>query len=215
MPPAARQSPQPDRQLVCVGEIAAPHGVRGLVRVRSFTLEPDALTAYGPPTDADGRRRFDLTLLSPHRGQWLARIEGVEDRDAAAALRGTRLYVDREALPPPEEDEFYHADLIGLRAEKPDGTPLGMVRAVHDFGAGDVLEIVPPPGSGGAGTLTVPFTERVVPTIDLTGGRVVVEPPEGLLTDPADGEGGEEEEGGEGAPEEEPDGEASDRRAAG
>jgi 16S rRNA processing protein RimM len=215
MPPAATQSPQPDRQLVCVGEIAAPHGVRGLVRVRSFTLEPDALTAYGPPTDAAGQRRFDLTLLSPHRGQWLARIDGVEDRDAAAALRGTRLYVDREALPPPEEDEFYHADLIGLRAQKPDGTPLGMVRAVHDFGAGDVLEIVPPPGSGGAGTLTVPFTERVVPTVDVAGGRVVVEPPEGLLTDPSAGEGGEQEESGDNAPDGETGDEVGDRRAAG
>ena len=184
MPPDNR--PGLGSTLICVGEIVAPHGVRGLVRVRSFTADPNAVASLGPLTDADGRRTFGLTLLSPHRGQWLARVEGVDDRDAALALRGTRLHVDRAVLPPPGEEEFYHADLIGLRAERADGSPLGVVRAVHDFGAGDVLEIVPPPGRGGRTTMMVPFTRAVVPVIDLAGGRLVVEPPEGLLDGPAD-----------------------------
>jgi 16S rRNA processing protein RimM len=197
MPPAAAKSRPADRRLVCVGEIAAPHGVRGLVRVRSFTEDPDALTAYGPLTDETGARRFELTLQSAHRGQWLARISGVADRDAAIALRGTRLHVDRAALPAPDEDEFYHADLIGLRAERPDGSALGTVRAVHDFGAGDVLEIAPPPGAGAAGSLTVPFTETVVPTVDLDGGRLVVDPPEGLSGGANGGDGEDRPDGGE------------------
>ena len=170
-----------DRTLVCVGEIVAPHGVRGLVRVRSFTADPGTIGALGRLTAADRGRTFGLTLLSPHRGQWLARVDGVDDRDAALALSGTRLHVDRATLPPTDEEEFYHADLIGLRAERSDGSLLGAVRAVHDFGAGDVLEIVPATGLGARTTMMIPFTRTAVPVIDLTGGRLVIEPPAGLL----------------------------------
>jgi 16S rRNA processing protein RimM len=157
-----------------VGQIAGAHGVRGLVRVRSFTEEPEALTAYGPLTDESGRRGFRLELLSRQKGHWLARIDGVGDRNAAEALRNTRLYVERAALPPTGEDEFYHADLLGLPAERPDGTPLGTVRAIHDFGAGDVIELTGPDGR----PLTVPFTREAVPVVDPARGRLVVEPPD-------------------------------------
>ncbi|HEY8350949.1 MAG TPA: ribosome maturation factor RimM, partial [Sphingomonadales bacterium] len=110
-----------DPARVCVGLITGAHGVRGLVKVKPFTDDPAAVAAYGPLTDQSGRRRFALELLSFGKGQWLARVDGVSDRTAAEALRGTRLYVDRQALPEPDEDEFYHADLIGLRAELTDG----------------------------------------------------------------------------------------------
>lgn len=161
---------------VCVGVVTSPHGVRGLVKIRPFTADPADLTAYGTPTDGAGTPR-PFELLNPLKGQLLARFDGVEDRDQAEALRGLRLYVPRAALPPPEEDEFYHADLIGLTAILPDGTVLGMVRAVYDFGAGDVLEVI---GSGRPPVM-VPFTKAVCPRVDLEGGQVLVDPPPGLL----------------------------------
>ena len=162
-----------DKGRICVGMITAAHGVRGLVRIKPFTADPAAVTAYGPVGDEAGRRQFALTLLNRHKDQWLARIDGIDDRNAAEALRGTGLFVDRAALPPPEDDdEFYHADLIGLAAVSPDGRRLGRVRAVHDFGAGDLLELVTEAG----GIVTVPFTRAAVPEIDIAAGRVVVVP---------------------------------------
>ena len=172
-------APSSDR--VCVGMITAAHGVRGLVRVKPFTEDPAAVTGYGPVTDADGARTFALDLLSAHKGQWIARLEGVTDRNQAEALRGTRLYVDRTALPPPEEDEFYYVDLIGLAAVAVDGTALGRVRGVFDFGAGDVVEIA----LGDGGTLVVPFTRQAVPSVDIDGGRIVVDPPAVVAADDA------------------------------
>ena len=158
--------------------ITAAHGVRGLVRVKPFTADPAAVTAYGPVGDETGRRSFTLTLLNRHKDQWLARVAGIEDRDAAEALRGTGLFVDRSALPPPDdEEEFYHADLIGLAAVSPDGRRLGKVRAVHDFGAGDLLELATESGR----IVAVPFTRQVVPEVDLSAGRVVVVPPAELM----------------------------------
>ena len=160
-------------QRVCLGAIAGAHGVRGLVRIKSFTEEPDRLTAYGPLTDETGRS-FRVTLTGQSKGQLLARIEGVGDRDAAEALKGTRLYVARAALPGLAAEEYYHADLIGLSAEDRDGRPLGRVVAVDNFGAGDVIEIEGPEGV----SLILPFTKEVVPEVDLAGGRLVVAPPE-------------------------------------
>jgi 16S rRNA processing protein RimM len=158
---------------VCVGEITGAHGVRGLVRLRSFTADPAAVAAYGPLTAEPGGRRFRVALAGRSKDQFLARLDGVADRDAAEALSGTRLFVDRSRLPAPEEDEFYHADLLGLRAERPDGAPLGVVRALHDFGAGDLIEI----GRDEGDSLILPFTRQVVPVVDLAAGRIVVEPP--------------------------------------
>ena len=167
----------PRHDKVCVGVIAGVHGVRGIVKIRPFTAEPGGVAAYGSLTDAAGTRRFALELLSMHKGQWLARVEGVADRTAAEALRGIELYVPRDRLPAPETDEFYHADLIGLAVERVDGTALGSVRAVHDFGAGTILEIV----GAGHPTMLVPFTRQAVPEVDLAAGRVVVDPPTELL----------------------------------
>ena len=164
---------------ILVGEIGRPHGVRGLVKLRSFTADPAAIASYGPLTDAAGERRFALTLLA----DGLARVEGVEDREAAARLTGTGLYAERANLPPPEEDEFYLADLIGLRAETAAGEGLGRVRSVEDNGAGAFLVLDGPPGER-----FVPFTRACVPVVDIAGGRVVVEPPEETAAPPPPGE---------------------------
>ena len=159
---------------LCVGVIAGAHGVRGLVKIKSFTEDPANLTAYGALTDESGARRYQVAVTGRAKGVLLARIEGVGDRDAARALSGARLYVARAALPEPEDEEYYHADLIGLAVEDRAGAPLGRVAAVQNFGAGDILEIERPD----QGTLLVPFTKAAVPLVDPAGGRVVVEPPE-------------------------------------
>jgi 16S rRNA processing protein RimM len=155
---------------VMLGEIGRPHGVRGLVRVRSFTAVPEDLGNYGPLTDEAGARKFRLTMLAPD----LARIEGVADREAAAKLTGTKLYVAREALPPPEdEEEFYLADLVGLRAELADGTVFGTVTSVEDHGAGAFLAVMLPGGR----ERFIPFTRACVPVVAVAEGRLVVDPP--------------------------------------
>ncbi len=152
---------------ILVGEIGKPHGVRGLVKLRSFTADPAAIASYGLLTDATGERRFALTFLA----DGLARVEGVGDREAAARLTGTGLYVERANLPPPEEDEFYLADLVGLRAETAGGEALGRVRSVEEHGAGAFLVLDGPPER------LVPFTRACVPVVDTAAGRVVVELP--------------------------------------
>jgi len=158
---------------VLLGVVAAPHGIRGAVRIKSFTEDPMSLGAYGPLSDESGRKEYRVEPLSAARGAVLARIEGVADRTAAEALRGLRLYVERAALPATGEREWYEADLIGLAAVGTDGRDWGRVIAFHDFGAGSVMEV-----SGGA---MLPFTDAVVPEIDVPGGKVVVDPPAGLL----------------------------------
>lgn len=160
-------------RLVCLGEIVAAHGVKGAVRVKSYAATPEDLVAYGALTDASGRRRFALTLVGESRGTLIAAIEGVHDRNAAEALCGTRLYVGRDALPPPEPDGYYHVDLIGLGVVDRAGAPIGRVRAVLDLPAGDVLEIERDDG----GELLLPFTRAVVPSVDLEAGVIVVDPP--------------------------------------
>lgn len=154
--------------MVLLGEIGRPHGVRGLVRVRSYTADPEGLVAYGPLTDEAGVRHFQLELLAPD----LARIEGVTDRDAAARLTGTRLFVPRAALPPTEDpDEFYLADLEGLQAFTAEGLALGRITAVEDHGAGAFLVLQGPPER------LIPFTREAVPQVDLGAGRVIISPP--------------------------------------
>lgn len=164
-------------RLVCLGVIVGAHGVRGLVRVKSFTEDPEAIAAYGPLTDAAGRRSFTLSLRGESRGALLAAIEGVADRDAAQALKGVELHVPRARLPEPDEAEaFYAADLVGLPAYGPDGGQLGTVRGLADFGAGDVMEVTATDGRA----LTLPFTEAAVPEIAVAAGYVVIEPAESM-----------------------------------
>jgi 16S rRNA processing protein RimM len=164
---------------VLLGVVAAPHGVRGLVRIRSFTEEPMAIASYGELSDESGSRRFRVEALSSVRGAVLARIEGVADRTAAEALRGLRLYVDRDVLPATGEREWYEADLIGLPAVGTDGRNWGKVVAFHDFGAGLTMEISG--GTASRGSVMLPFTDEAVPEVDIDGGKVVVEPPAGVL----------------------------------
>ena len=158
---------------ILVGAIAGAHGVRGEVRIKSFTADPKAIGRYGALSDEAGLRRFELTVTGSAKGGVVAQIAGVADRDQAEALKGMRLYVARDALPPAEPEEFYIADLVGLGVERPDGTPLGRVAAVDNYGAGDVVEIALAAG----GSLSVPFTRRTVPVVDVAGGRLVVDPP--------------------------------------
>lgn len=158
---------------VLVGVIAAAHGVRGLVRVKSFTADPKSVASYGELSDERGQRRFRLNLQGQAKEGVIAQINGVTDRDAAEALKGTKLFMAREALPEiAADDEFYQADLVGLRVESRDGKTLGRVKAVLNFGAGDLLEI-----EGEGVSLMLPFTKQVVPLVDLPGGRLVAEPP--------------------------------------
>ncbi|CCQ72565.1 ribosome maturation factor RimM [Magnetospira sp. QH-2] len=166
--------------LICLGAVTGARGLKGELRIKCLAEDPRTLVDHGPLQSADGTRAFVLTLTGSHKGQLLGRIDGVTDRDKADALKGTRLYLPRAALPEPEEDEFYYSDLEGLKAELPDGTALGTVRWAFDFGAGDVLEITGVDGK----PLMVPFTKAVVPTVDLAGGKLVVDPPPGLLEEP-------------------------------
>jgi 16S rRNA processing protein RimM len=163
-------------KMVCVGIITGAHGVTGAVRVKSFTARPEDVGRYGPLSDESGRP-FTVKVIGFAKNVLIARLAGVEDRNRAEELRGLRLYLPRAALPPTEAEEYYHADLIGLDAVLGDGRRLGRVRAVHDFGAGDTLEIE----RAEAPPAMVPFTRAVVPIVDLDAGRLVVEPPPGLL----------------------------------
>lgn len=158
---------------VCVAQIGAPHGVRGEVRLRAFTVDPATVTRLGPLTSRDGRS-FTIETLRPAKDVFVARLKGVGDRTAAEKLTNLELYVAREALPEPEAEEFYHADLIGLAATRADGTAVGTVVAVHNFGAGDVLELRPASGP----TVMLPFTRAAVPVVDVAGRRLVVDPPD-------------------------------------
>jgi 16S rRNA processing protein RimM len=167
---------KPDR--VLVGDIGRPQGLQGEVRIRSFTAEPASIAEYGPLEDETGTRLFEIESLRVTAKALTARLKGVESRDQAEALTGTKLFVPRSRLPEREEDEWYHSDLIGLAALNADGATIGTVIAVHNFGAGDLLEIEPP---GGGATVLMPFTRETVPEVDVEGGWLRVAPPEGLL----------------------------------
>jgi 16S rRNA processing protein RimM len=159
---------------VCVAQIGAAHGVRGEVRLWSFTEDPMAVTGYGALESEDGSRRFEIEAIRPAKGHLVARLSGIADRDAAEQLANLRLYVPRDRLPPVDEPEtYYHADLVGLTAVTTDGRPLGTVTAIHNFGAGDIIEIQP---DHGGEPLLAPFTDTAVPQIDIAAGRIVVIP---------------------------------------
>jgi 16S rRNA processing protein RimM len=171
-------------QLILVGRIAGAHGVRGLVKLQCFTADPAAIGDYGPLLDSQGRRRFEIVVQNRVKGGVIARIAGLEDRTEAEKLRGLELYLERHALPPTAEGEYYHTDLVGLSVELVNGKPLGRVRAVENYGAGDLLAIDRP----GRRPISLPFNDRVVPVVDLAAGRLVVDPPAGLIEDGKEGE---------------------------
>ena len=163
---------------ILVAEIGAAHGLRGEVKLRSFTQDPMAVQDYRVLEGEDGTRTFAIEALKPAKGFLIARLAGVSDRTAAEGLRGVKLFVPRDRLPAPEDDEtFYYADLIGLAVATGEGRMLGKVVAVHNFGAGDLIEVE----AGSGGTVLLPFTAAVVPTIDLAAGRLVVAPPAGAF----------------------------------
>lgn len=159
---------------VCVAQIGAAHGLKGEVRLWSFTEDPLAVGTYGPLESEDGARQFEIEALRPAKDHFVAKFSGVNDRAAAEILRNVELYVPRERLPATDDGTFYHADLIGLSAVTRSGEALGEVIAVHGFGAGDILEVRLADGA----TLMLPFTEQVVPEIDIAAGRILVDPPE-------------------------------------
>src|SRR3982075_2219113 len=166
---------------LCIARIGAAHGVRAAVKLWTFTEDPLAVKCYGPLVTKDGARQFEVTHAREAKGHLVATLKGIATREDAERLNGVELYVAREKLPATDENEYYHADLIGLAAVNAANEPLGRVIAIHNFGAGDIIEIAPPQGS----TMLLPFTNAVVPTIDLKGGRVVIELPNEIAGDEA------------------------------
>jgi 16S rRNA processing protein RimM len=163
--------------LICIGSIAGSYGVQGEVRLKSFCAEPSDIAAYGALSTEDGTRSFTVKLTRPVTGGYGARLSGISTKEQADALRGTQLYVARAKLPNLPDDEFYHADLIGLAVQDTGGAAMGRITAVHNHGAGDLLEVQP---EGPAAAILLPFTRAIVPTVDLKARRVIVDVPEGL-----------------------------------
>ena len=163
---------------VCI-RIGAAHGVRGAVKLWTFTEDPFAVKRYGPLSTKDGAREFEIASAREAKGHLVVQLKDITTRDEAERLNGLELYVPREKLPATDEDEYYHADLIGLAAVTTADEPLGRVIAIHNFGAGDILEIAPPNGA----TMLLPFTNAVVPSVDVAGGRVVIELPQEIEGD--------------------------------
>jgi 16S rRNA processing protein RimM len=159
---------------ICVARIGAPHGVRGAVKLWTFTGDPLAVERYGPLMTKDGARQFEIESVREAGDHLVATFKGVATRNDVEKLNGVELYVPREKLPATDDDEYYHADLIGLAAVNAADEPLGRVVGIHNFGAGDIIEIAPPKGA----TMLLPFTNAVVPTVDIEGGRVVIELPQ-------------------------------------
>jgi 16S rRNA processing protein RimM len=166
---------------ICIARIGAAHGVRGAVKLWTFTEDPFAVKAYGPLLTKDGARSFEVATAREAKGHLVATLKGIATREEAERLNGIELYIAREKLPATDENEYYHADLIGLDAVNAADEPIGRVLAIHNFGAGDIIEIAPPQGA----TLLLPFTNAVVPTVDLANGRVVIELPQEIEGDDA------------------------------
>ena len=166
---------------ICVARIGAAHGVRGAVKLWTFTEDPFAVKEYGPLTTKDGARQFEVTHVREAKDHLVATLKGIATREDAERLNGLELYIAREKLPATDDDEYYHADLIGLAAVNTANEPLGRVTAIHNFGAGDIIEIAPAKGP----TMLLPFTNAVVPTVDLANGRVVIEMPQEIEGDEA------------------------------
>lgn len=164
---------------ICVGAIAGAFGVRGEVRLKSFTAIPEDIASYAPLESEDGTRSFSVKVTRQVKNGLAARLSGITTKEEADALRGTQLFVPRDRLPSLPDDEFYHTDLIGLEVTDTGGAPLGKVLSVINNGADDLLELSAP---GQKQTVLLPFTKSVVPTVDLAQGRIVADPPEGLFS---------------------------------
>lgn len=163
-----------ENENVCVGVITSVHGVRGNVKVKSFTANAEDFAAYGELKDASGKRSLHVTVTGRIKDQFLVKVKGVDDRNAAEALRGMKLFVSRSQLPETAEGEFYYADLVGMTAKSSDGTVLGIVKAIYNFGAGDMLEIEKPDSD----TEFVGFTNETVPFVNLKSRELTVEMPD-------------------------------------
>ncbi len=172
-----------DDKLICVGAVMGAFGVRGEVRLKSFCADPSAIETYSPLVTESGES-YELKLVRSVKNGFGARLSGIQDKEAADALRGTRLYARRADLPSLPDDEYYHSDLIGLVVLDTGGATLGKVTAVQDFGAGDILEIA---GKGLKEPVLLPFTLANVPTVDLASGKIIADPPEGLFPATTDG----------------------------
>jgi 16S rRNA processing protein RimM len=174
---------------ICLGVITGAVGVRGEVRIKPFTANPRDVASYGPVATKEGAT-YKLSQVKASKAGISAKLSGIETRDEAAALKGTELFVDRSKLPEPQEDEFYHVDLIGLQVEAVSGEVIGTVKAVHDFGSGDLLEVmVEEDGKSSQATVFVPFTKDVAVEVQLKQGKILVDPPQGLLGGSDDKEG--------------------------
>lgn len=165
----AMATSQQDR--VCIGAIAGVRGLKGEVRIKSFTADPDDVAAYGPVSTDNGDKSYRINITAHAKGLVIARLDGIADRTAAEALKGTKLYVPKDVLPAPEDGEYYHADLVGLTAKTEDGEHLGTVKAIHNFGAGDIIEI-----DAGDDDMMIPFTANTIPVVDIENDRIVVKP---------------------------------------
>src|SRR6195256_6476293 len=164
---------------ICVARIGAAHGVRGAVKLWTFTEDPMAVKHYGPLVTKDGARRFEVTQAREAKGHLVATLKGIATREDAERLNGLELYIARDRLPATDDGEYYHADLIGLAAVNAANEPVGRVIAIHNFGAGNIIEIAPASGP----TMLLPFTNAVVPTVDVAAGRVVIELPDEIEGD--------------------------------
>ena len=169
---------------ICIAQIGGAHGLRGEVRLKSFTADPLAVKDYGPLETEDGSATFVIETVRPVKSHFVARLRGIPDRTAAERLAQIKLYVPRDRLPAPAADEFYHADLIGLCAVTADGNEIGTVVAVHDFGAGDVIELRPKTGGT---TIMLAFTDAFVPRVDIAHGRIIVVSPADAPTSGSNG----------------------------
>ena len=165
--------------MICLGVIVGAHGIKGLVRVKSFTEKEADVVKYGPLCDERGNQ-FDIELVGRSKGVLLAKIEGLTDRTNAEELKGAQLFVHRRMLPAADQNEFYYTDLIGLEVRRRNGDKVGNVLAVHNFGAGDLLDISI---EGRKESALVPFNQKTVPTIDLNAQVIIIEPAPGLLED--------------------------------
>ncbi len=158
---------------ICIAVITNAHGVNGNLRVKSFGHDAKSLTDYGKLMDATGKKTFDLTITGQSKGQFIVKIDGINNRNDAEALKTTELFIMRDKLPDINEDEFYYTDLIGMRMETSDSSHYGTLKAVHDFGAGDLLDV----NLAAGGSIMLPFTKEVIPHIDMKAGLLIVNPP--------------------------------------